>query len=236
MRILITIAIAFWCALAQGQSIAIPGASVQWYSASSAFSPTSISGMAYYWNYNDAGTFGNQVTNWVDRIQGVASVQNNTGHMPTNNAAGVQFNGVVGDLLTNSPITIATNNSIWIVFKTTTVGQNYQIMFADCFGTAGGFYIHLAALDPRFSTTDHTAANLAVSVSYDFLWANGNTWTNAVSAASTPTPTTWTINGMGCNSVFANQFAGNIKFIGVWTNHILTASDASNLYAYSQAH
>lgn len=31
MRTLLTIAIALWCALAQGQSIAIPGASVQWF-------------------------------------------------------------------------------------------------------------------------------------------------------------------------------------------------------------
>lgn len=200
---------------------------------------TGISGLAYYWNYNDL-VQGSSVSTWPDRIRGADAHQADVTKQPTNSTSGVWFNA---SRLTNVDFTLpASQYSIWIVFKPNTVSAVYGCLIGDKGGN-NGFFRNGAKL-VYYLSGDRTLATMAAGVSYDLMFANAGTgsvgggigYTNGVATATITDKSVAQTFGIMGDDAFNESFQGYIKFIGIWTNTTLTSSDASTLYTYSQSH
>src|SRR5689334_13402690 len=85
-------------------------------SAVAAFTPTSIGGLAYYWDYTDLAN--GAVGTWTDRIQGLSLTQATGSRKPTKSATGVLFSIANNTSLTCSQTSVgSTNVSIWFVMN-----------------------------------------------------------------------------------------------------------------------
>lgn len=197
-------------------------------------SPTSIPGMAYYWDYSDIAV-GSTVPSWTDKIQGKVLSNSVAGSRPTNSSSGVYFNNTT--FLTNlSVFSFGPKASVWIVFNLRVLQSSTFIAYAGS-GYAG-FYITSSKFNVYHSAANHLATStLASGVTYDTLYAWGNVYTNAVfSSTVTTNSAAQNVNNFGGVYSGLSPLDGYIKFIGVWTNTQLTASDAVTLYNYSTSH
>ena len=209
--------------------------------APTAFTPQSIAGMAYFWNYSDLSA--GVVTTWTDEIQS-ANWNTAVGSVgPTNGASGVYFLGTLGALtpqMTNAPgFTIASNFTFWIVFKDdNSSSSGYKTLMT--VGSSLGFWLQNPGggkqMSFYFSAANHYYSSvLNNNEYYDTVWSNGNGYTNGVSYGTTTIKTdATTFNTIGRDAA-GDYFGGYVKFIGIWTNSI-TGSDAANLAIWSAAH
>jgi hypothetical protein len=200
-------------------------------------SPTSIGGMALYWNYNDLSQGAT--------INGVAAHQPNSSLQPTNSASGLWFNS---SRLTNLAFTVNALGapfSLWVVYKPNGTAAGYHAIVCDHPGNNGVFNNANAGIVYFNVTGRQDMYAFAAGTSYDFLYRDSQALTNGAASGFTNGVATktvtganapaWTINSIGSDNTSEN-FQGYIKFIGLWTNKVLTTSDAANLFTYSQAH
>jgi len=195
------------------------------------FTPDSISGMAYYWNFLDMPTNG-AASNWVDRIQSVSLKQGNSAKYPTNTASGVYFIG--GLNLTNVPLSIASNFSVWLSIQPEANSGGYKNLLSDDGGSSIGFFLNNLLPDFFFTSDHYLSGSVTLDYPFDLVWANKNAYSNGVSSATTTSPgSTWAPKIVGSDH-FNQNYNGFIKYIGIWTNKAISSVDASNLTGFSQ--
>lgn len=207
-----------------------------------AFTPQSIQGMAFFWNYNSIAQ--GVVSSWPDDIQGYPYGQTVASLQPTNTATGVYFQGNNAQRigLTNATgISVNSNFTFWCAFKmdgsalgtylTLFTSNNQTGFWAENKPPRDGDYFHPSA-------DHHFGGFLTTNAFYDIVWAFGPTYTNGTATTSNCLPRTIDQNftKIGFDGTAADQFGGYIKFIGIWTNKAITATDAANLYTWSIAH
>jgi len=195
--------------------------------------------MAYYWNYNDLSQ-GSTISSWVDRITGLDEHQGNASLRPTNSTSGVWF--TAGLRLTNVTATLPqTKFSMWLVFKANNLTTGYHCLVCSANGSIGMY--EESTLGFQYYTNTTVLFSYAAGASYDFLWTDQGTgaagagvgYTNAVATVTSTGHGPFSWQSMGTDD--ANEhFQGYIKFVAIWTNKVLTATDAANLYTYSQSH
>lgn len=207
---------------------------------SSGFSPNQIQGMAYFWNYNSI-TQGIVVA-WPDDIQGYPFGNTVILQHPTNTSSGVYFQGNNAQriTLTNAVgVVVNSNFSFWVAFKmdgsSTTA---YQTLMTS--NNADGFWLHsFPPLDTTYSTpTDHRFGGFVTTNGvYDVVWAHGTSYTNGVATTTNTVGKTsdQRFTKIGDDGA-GDQFGGWIKFIGIWTNKAITATDVTNLHTWALAH
>lgn len=221
-----------------------------WTPASAAvFTPSSIAGMAYYWDYTDLpvdATTG--VLSWVDRIQSIVLTNGDHARLPTNAASGAgvyfKFTATTSLQKTLTNVTQTVPNvanhvfAIWVVFASEQ-RNTWQQVFGNKAATQGDYVSNgnKGAHYPQGTLCFDNVAN----VYYDWVIQNdqgggGFSKTNTVATgAIANTATDWSFNVVGTDD--SNEALGGwIKFIGVWTNVILTAAQVTNLYTYSSTH
>lgn len=203
----------------------------------SGFNPQQIAGMAYFWDYRAIAQ--GQVINWPDNIQSfnfsnrVAS----TIHCPTNTASGVSFiPGSSFSWLTNSAALSlsSTQYSIWFSFTPRSGSANtYRNLMGDATTIWAFKNVPPSEMTYFFASADHIASGIMVTNTYlDFVWANGNVYTNGTSFGTTTIrTTTQTFQYMG-DPFNSQNAAADIKFIGIWTNTTITQTDATNLHTF----
>jgi hypothetical protein len=204
-----------------------------------AFSPTSIPGMAYYWNFNDLPP-NVATTSWTDRLQNVVLTNYNPGpYNPTNSALGLMLPnyGSGNDILSNATIAVGSNFTLWMVIRERlnlqfdTVPQN-----ACLFGTLGGpqgLMLSKGVIGCNWGNASGAIGGVMMSNwPIDLVYSQGNVYTNGVALNGTlPQPADnfqfQCIGDIGPHA--GSPFAGYIQYIGIWTNTLFTAADVSNL-------
>ena len=195
--------------------------------------PTNIANLRLLWDWRTMSTNFAVVSEWTNSILGILSTNKLANGAATNTPLGVYFKG--SDRLSNIE-SIATNCSVWIVFKPMSVASGYHMVVGNAAGDSG-FFMNGTTLGFYTSGPGLQAisTSIASGTEYDMLWAHGSTWLNGAAASTTATiPATIPIQSVG-NDSFAEAFTGYIKFIGVWTNKTLTATDAANLNTWSKS-
>jgi len=206
------------------------------------FSPTDVGGLALYLNYTDLSA--GSVTTWTDRISGRAFTMSGAGRRPSKDSNGVLFNIAGNSALTNFPQVSYTNCTVWIGFKMSTANTSFKSLISDNTDSQGMMQGNLSNGSmiwyPRSSST---MFNAVAGVYYDWvlLKTNGATintkgFTNGVATADSAGIAT-PVNLSYIGNDFADEaYDGYIKFIAIWTNKFLTATDAANLHTYSLSH
>ncbi len=209
------------------------------------FDPTSIPGMAYYWNFNDL-PYNVATTGWTDRLQSVVLTNYNASpYDPTNSALGVMLPnyGSASDLLTNSTIAIGSNFTLWMVVRErlnliqTTVPK-YSCLFGS-FGGPHGLMLNNGVIGCDWGNASGAIGGVMMTnQAIDLVYSQGHVYTNGVAlSGELPQPTNnfkfQTVGdimpgGGGPNSS-TSPFIGYIQYIGIWTNTLFTAADVSNL-------
>ena len=205
--------------------------------------PTSIPGLVYYWNFEDLAV-NSPVNAWTDRVSGVVLEPARTDSPPTDYNLGVLFNDDPNSL-TNIPITVSSNFSLWYVVRPQPVGRgisindgNVHTLFGEAGNGGGGLglaYSNGVIMGYWGSTTQLSSAVFQTSSNYydpayDIVDSDGTLYTNATSlAVGVGQPTNnFVFQSVGAN-FNANNPYGYVQYIGIWTNYALSASDVANL-------
>ncbi len=199
--------------------------------------PTSIPGLAYFWNYNDLPV-GSAVNNWTDKVSSV--ILRSAGNpAPTNGYSGVYF-GTTTKPLTNNAILINSNFSLWYVFGPQTNDTGRRVLFGNASGA--GFSTSNSIIDGHWGASDNlSSAKLVYSspdptygyytnILYDIVDSQGTIYTNGVKVASgigEPT-NNFPFQFLGSGTA-SNNVVGSVQYIGIWTNYALTGADVTNL-------
>lgn len=203
-----------------------------------------VNGVGYWWVSSDMTT-GQFVTNWVDRIIGSAWTNGATGDTrPTNSALGVHFDRTKSQNLTNSGVTFATGvqpSSHWVIINRTAVN-----VFQDFLDNANsGVLEWMFDNVQRYNVTiSSSGKNLSISPTNSwvdwlvvmdtggsaiYFYTNGLPGlTNTTAPTSSAQP--WKIMG---GIPASGYFTGYIRELAVWSNTVLTASDAVKLHTYA---
>lgn len=216
--------------------------------ASNAFlaSPTQISNMAYYWNYKKLPS-NSPVNSWTDDLRQLSLVYNNGGvgngvfPQTTNIFPGLYippFGNAIA--FTNNLPTFGSNFTLWIVMRPwiDAVSPN-EAIFGD--GAVHGINLSINTLSANWgNTTNYSGMPLNYSSTtaypygqtYDILDSGGTLYSNGVplSAGLGQPINNFPFYGIGSVNL-ANGYTakGYIQYIGIWTNHLLNASDAQSL-------
>jgi hypothetical protein len=194
-----------------------------------AFAPASIAGLAYYWNYNDVPLMSG-ASGWSDRMQGVQLLRYGNEAVPTNWGFGVRFDGNPPEYLTNSGITLpGTNFSLWYVLRSTGANSGRATLIG-AWTPFEGFYLNNEYLDAYWGSDSSASFQALVNQDLDVVYSNGKIFTNGILAGvniATPTTAPYFQTVGNCDGL--DSFFGYVKYIGIWTNYSLTASDVSNL-------
>jgi hypothetical protein len=208
--------------------------------------PTNISGMAYYWNYNDLPS-DSEINSWTDEINGLAMTYNGggagAGVSPQTTSA---FPGLnipdYGDSIafTGSLTPFGSNFTLWVVMRPAIEEDSAnEAVFGD--GNVYGINISTNILSAnwgsgvKYSSMAMNYVNQQgqpYGETYDILDSGGTLYSNGVvMAAGVGRPTNnFPFSAIGSVNP-GNGFTaeGYIQYIGIWTNHLLTAIDATNL-------
>jgi hypothetical protein len=202
-----------------------------------AFSPQSIPGLAYYWNYNDL-TVGVNSTTWTDRVSG-AVLAASYSPVPINAYLGVQFLNC--NAMTNPGIAMNSNFSLWFVCKPVAQNSARSLLFGN-FSSGAGLVLNNGVIDGDWSSDQNVGSAVPITQVYpngaclDIVDSQGTIYTNAVKVAgSVGQPTNnFPFNGVGGN-VFTGStgsFDGYVEYIGIWTNTALTPANVASLDAW----
>jgi hypothetical protein len=202
-------------------------------------SPTNISGMAYYWNYNDLTNDG-AVSEWKDEITGLVMSNESSTVFPSNNTIfpGLNSSQYFTQWALTGPLSVGSSNfSLWMVIRPFANGivlgndQSEGIF-------AGNLSPSLVGIWGSSSETSSMTMNYAdpqtfpYGETYDILDSGGNIYSNGVlMAQGIGQPTNdFVFNSIG-SYTYAPEYSldGVIQYIGIWTNHLLSATDAANL-------
>lgn len=211
----------------------------------SSWSPLSIANMAIFLNYNDCAK-NISITNWYDEVQNQLWIGGSGWLGAFNTAQGMQCYQNRSGFGWNAGIYYVpptTNTSIWCSFTTTNTANSYQTLW-----TANGYYgVWLKRNSSAdcyvdiFTTSDTVLCKIQTNVPTDLvvLWGVPAVYTNGVSIGSV------SISGISTNTIKVSttgsdasgeSFCGFIRFLGMWTNYTLTASDIANLHNWSATH
>jgi hypothetical protein len=208
-------------------------------------SPTNISGMAYYWNYNDLPASG-QVNSWTDEVQSLVMTYNQGGN---NNHVAPATTGIFpglnipdfGDYIafTNNLSSFGSNFTLWVVMRPSIEPDSTnEAIFGD--GDLHGLNISTNTLSSDWGDGIHYSSmqlnyaypgNYPYGETYDILDSGGILYSNGVMmSAGLGQPTNnFPFAAIGAaNQDNGYSAEGYIQYIGVWTN-LLTATDATNL-------
>jgi Concanavalin A-like lectin/glucanases superfamily len=209
------------------------------------FSPASILGLAYYWNYDDipiglsTNSFGPTNTvgaiRWVDEVQQVVFATNGTSYtVPTNTGAGIYFSQI-SDSLTNGGITMTSSNfSVWMVYR-----EVSPIYGANLFGNNSlgkGLISSAGAIDGNWPNGSREGPSIYPGPRVDLVDSQGTVYTNGVLASGLPIgqpPNDFKFDTIGGNANLT-PIQGYIEFIGIWTNTLLTLANAVSLENWVQ--
>lgn len=191
---------------------------------------------------------GDPVNTWTDRISNVVMTCPGPGPAPIDFGVGVFFNSQ-SSALTNPPITLGSNFSVWVVYRPNTnyTTTNYVTILGDTNGYGlvlsnsiiHGFWgveldnsstVSLLNRGAPIDISDDDYVNPTAPVTYDIVDSGGAIYTNGVSASGgigEPT-NNFLFEALG-NITNQNNVNGLIQYIGIWTNYTLTSSDVSNL-------
>jgi hypothetical protein len=205
--------------------------------------PTSIPGLKYYWNFNDLAQ-GEQVESWTDRVSGVV-LQPARANAPLNESLGVLFDNTANSL-TNIPLNISSNFTLWCVFRPVPVGfpqfvsiddNNIHTIFGEYgFGGAGYGLAYTKSIiygywgsTNMFSTAVFSSTNASLPT-YDIVDSEGILYTNATAVAiGVAQPmNNFSFQSLGADSS-DNNIYGYVQYLGIWTNCGLNQLDVSNL-------
>lgn len=217
------------------------------------FTPSSISGLCYWWVADDV-TNQSSVTTWPDRIQANNLFQPTNTVRPLTTTDSVLIDGRTGNLtflnVTNLFFDQGATNSFWMIviplyrgsgtqqgsFMGDSLGNNYEEMDAT---TANAFTWYV-----RNGITSLSGRTILFSNLTTLSWSakkdgtgNGTTYTNGVQAIATVGSGLFTIDQIGRRSrSVPNQnldFFGRLYQLAVWTNTTLTSVNESNLYWFA---
>jgi hypothetical protein len=200
------------------------------------FDPTQIGpsgSLLAYWNFNDLAV-SNPVVAWMDRIHGV-SLQP-SGIAPTNTALGV-FLDATPNGLTNAPLDLGSNFSVWVVVRPNLIDANARSIIGD--SSSNGLAIQNGQLVGSWGGTNFASQQLNhaypgdTNETFDIVDAYGTVYTNGAACpngAGAPSAS-FSFSRLGNSSVTGN-FSGFIQYAGVWTNYQLTAMDVASLDAW----
>jgi Concanavalin A-like lectin/glucanases superfamily len=183
-----------------------------------------------YWNFNDLAV-SNAVNAWTDRVSGI--VLQNAGVPPTNTALGVLFASGFNPL-TNAPLSIGSNFTLWVVLRPNNIFTYPATVFGGSSGA--GLMISNGFLYGNWGTTDVLSAQLNhtypgdTNETFDLIDACGTLYTNGmVCPFGVGQPTdNFPFSSLG-GAVGMNNLSGYVQYVGIWTNYQFTADDAAAL-------
>jgi hypothetical protein len=206
-------------------------------------SPTNIPGMAYYWNYNDLPQ-NTLIDAWTDEVSGLVMTYNNGGVganvAPTtsNLFPGLNIPLYGGNIaFINNLAPLGSNFTFWAVIRPSL--QN-TLPNPIIFGNASGSGIGLSGnvlnanwgngqIDSSMALNYLDTQDFPYGQTYDILDSGGTIYSNGVAMAQGigQPLNNFQFDAIGSGSGYSME--GFIQYVGVWTNHLLTATDATNL-------
>lgn len=235
-------------------------------------SPTNITGMTYYWNYNDLPQ-GATITGWTDELKSVALIAN--GLAPKTIAYPVVQNPLFNDFtrMTSYPYydaapglsffsfsawsnpkatpTSLANNSgaltmvnsnftFWIVYRSFFPTNANWWLFSDnkgdgiCIATntlasvwnGTTNYSSFSMIDPH---PDIWGVGYGYGITYDIVDAGGTVYSNGVKIAVGIGQPTNDFPFSAIGSLTNYSAMGQIQYVGIWSNTVLSSADVSNL-------
>ena len=209
-------------------------------------SPAGISGLAYYWNYQDLPV-NSRINTWTDEVQQAVMTYNNGGTgngvfpLTTNTFPGLDIPKFGTSIaLAASLMPFSSNSTLWIVMRPfSEFASTNEAIFGD--GSVHGLNISTNVLSanwgngPIYSSLKMNYLNVSIfpyGQTYDILDSGGTLYSNGVALPSgLGQPTNnfpfSTIGSANLNNGYSAE--GFIQYVGIWTNHLLTATDAKNL-------
>lgn len=206
-------------------------------------SPTNLPGMAYYWNYKDLPP-NCLITAWTDEVSGLVMFYNNGGI-----GAGVApatsnlFSGLnippygYNIAFINNLAPLGSNFTFWAVIRPSLISSPIQTIFGDSSGNGIGLSGNMleanwghGEIDSSLGLNYLNTTQFPYGQTYDLLDSGGTIYSNGVPMAhGIGQPT----DGFQFSAIGAaangSSMQGFIQYIGLWTNHVLTATDATNL-------
>lgn len=208
-------------------------------------SPTNITGMAYYWNCNDL-PLNSPVYTWTDEVSGAVMTYNNGGGayafpVTTNLFPGLYI-PTYGDYVafTGNLALSSSNFTVWVVMRPNLESDS---SVEGIFGSGNVTGINLngnilganwgnGQVDSSLVLNYTNTKQFPYGQTYDIVDSGGTLYSNGVAMTGglgQPTGNFQfsSIGSANINNGFTAE--GYIQDIGVWTNHLLTATDATNL-------
>lgn len=209
--------------------------------------PKSIPGMAYYWSYKDLPA-NSQVNAWTDEIQQAVMSYNNGG---AGNGVFPQTTSLFPGLnipssgeaiaFTNSLTPFGSNFTFWVVMRPSIeTDSTNEVIIED--PSVHGINISTNTLSAnwghniiKYSSMKLNYTNTVAfpyGETYDILDSGGTLYSNGVAMTSGlgQPANNFPFSAIGA-AVLGNgtSMEGYIQYMGIWTNHLLTAADAQNL-------
>lgn len=208
--------------------------------------PTNIPGALLFWNYKDVAS--GPVTTWTDEIIGI-QLKTWLGTV-TNTGLGAYFNGSSG--LSNNTVDIPPLFSMWVLCANVFGGNAFGQIYGSQANNSTNFQFTIPGNSGPVNFNGHFGANnkwtgfnfAQIGLNNgtvqrapfwsDISYANGTVYLNGqytlgnVSIPSAHIP----FQAMGNCLTSAGGFVGYIKYLLICTNHIISASEAQNLYAW----
>lgn len=210
--------------------------------------PQTLPGLAYYWVASDLNV-GDKVTNWIDRIQGLAWTNQTSAKQPTNSALGVYFDGTM--FLTNSGMVMPVNqyNSLFVIIRRDTYPGVFQGILCNVATKFGYVFNNIGIIsyaDWAFAQASQAdlsgnqgrlKTNTFMTLIADSYNGSGSDhyYTNGILSAtisSTTVSSAVATNLLGGTGDAGRYLVGYIRELAIITNTI-TATIASNLNYYA---
>lgn len=209
-------------------------------------SPTNVPGMAYYWNYRDL-PLDSSINAWTDEVSGLVMTYNHGGTgnnvlpLTTNFFPGLDipaFGGFIA--FTNNLASLGSNFTVWIVMRPALdfsspvegIFGNGSVSGIDLSGNTLGANWGNGQQNSSMVLNYANTTQFPYGQTYDILDSGGTLYSNgvALTAGVSQPLDNFQFNAIGSGNVNNGYSAqGYLQYIGVWTNHLLTATDATNL-------
>ena len=204
--------------------------------------PTNIPGMAYYWNFEDLPA-SDKITAWTDRVSGLTLSYISTNSIQASTTG--PFPGLdiprYGDYIafTNRLGLFSSNFTFWVVMRPYIQGDSpNEAIFGD--GAVHGINISGNVLSANWGNGPHYSslvmnysdpAAFPYGQTYDILDSGGTVYSNGITMAAGIGQPLDNFSFQAIGSLDSSGFTaqGYLQYIGIWTNHLLTATDATNL-------
>lgn len=208
------------------------------------FSPTNITGLAYWWHFEDTPMFDyqgragqGQTTNWTDRISSIPLIPKAGSGVngPTNSPTGLRYLNSSGKMLVTNAVdgvSFGTNFSTWMAFEKYVTNNNPAYMYGSA-NAQNAFAFSSNNIAAIWANTWHvSAAPHPDSFDNELVNAQGEIILNSVDSGTTvdmPT-SSFALASVGGAYTFTAYCALDLQHFLVWTNYALTVTDCANLH------